>query len=389
MVKDIEGDEKKRPVLTIYKYLFLIVYVNVKHDFFNKKNQCKNKKMISPLLSGVTESLKKLCAEEKREDIPGERELGERFSVGRGTIRKALEILEEEGWISPASSTRPRSIEKGLDTSRKSLIEESTIKKVGFLTSVPLNRLSRETAEELLRLGKVLSQEGTMLHIEEGHWSANHRPEKELAKLVLHEQCCCWILYRTSEQTQLWFRRRSLPVLVRGISYERAALPQLDTHWKAVSRHAAANLWRQGHRRAGICISEELLKGNQLMREGFCKTKLPEWNPVVISVPRDITSFQDNLEKSIREYPDLSAFVTTRADQIIPLLSWMNFNPVEEKKVLSLVYESYMNDWTLPIDFYRNDARKTVRHLVRMIRALNENRQVRDHFFLPEYQAAR
>lgn len=363
--------------------------MNVKNDFSNKKNQCKNRKTISSLLSGVTESIKKLCIEEERQDLPGERELGERFSVGRGTIRKALEILEEEGWISPASSTRPRSIKKESGTPRKSSIKESTIKKVGFLTSVPLNRLSRETAEELLRLGKVLSQEGMMLHIEEWHWSANHRTEKELAKLVLHEQCCCWILYRTSEQTQLWFRRRSLPVLVRGISYESAALPQLDTHWKAVSGHAAANLWRQGHRRAGICISEELLKGNQLMREGFCKTKLPEWKPVVISVPGDITRFQDNLDKSIREYPELSAFVTTRADQIIPLLGWMKFNPIEEeKKVLSLVYESYMNNWMLPIDFYRNDAKRTVRHLVRMIRALNENRQVRDHFFLPEYQVA-
>lgn len=346
-------------------------------------------KTISSLLSGVTESIKKLCKDEERKDLPGERELSERFSVGRGTIRKALNILEEEGWISPASSTRPRSIEKRFSSSGKSVIEESAVRKVGFLTSVPLSRLSRETAEELLRLGKVLSQEGMILHIEEGLWSANHRPEKYLAKLLLQEKCCCWILHRTSEQTQLWFRENSVPSLVRGSSYESADLPRLETNWKAVSRHAAVTLWRQGHRCACICIPEELLKGNQLMYEGFCKAKLREWEPVVIYVPKEINAFQGNLDKTFKQYPGLSAFVTTRMDQIIPMLGWMNFNPAKErKKVVSLVHESFMNDWAIPIDYYWDDTRKTVRHLLRMIRALLENRRARDRSVIPEYHQA-
>ena len=44
--------------------------------------------------------------------LPGERELGNRLSVGRETVRKALTILEKENWIAPARIKVPRRILK-------------------------------------------------------------------------------------------------------------------------------------------------------------------------------------------------------------------------------------------------------------------------------------
>ena len=71
--------------------------------------------------------------------LPGERELGNRLSVGRETVRKALTILEKENWIAPARIKVPRRILKaaadnmGPDASSFPIQEKKAT--IGFLTS--------------------------------------------------------------------------------------------------------------------------------------------------------------------------------------------------------------------------------------------------------------
>ncbi len=86
--------------------------------------------------------------------LPGERELGNRLSVGRETVRKALTILEKENWIAPARIKVPRRILKaaadnmGPDASSFPIQEKKAT--IGFLTSQPIKRLAQSVLVEAI-----------------------------------------------------------------------------------------------------------------------------------------------------------------------------------------------------------------------------------------------
>lgn len=161
--------------------------------------------------------------------LPGERELGHRLSVGRETIRKALALLERDAWIAPPRIKVPRRILK--------TTEEETVKNIfchpvqekkeilGFLTPQPLKRLAQSVLAEIYTISKILEEDGISVRIFEAPWILGNNPDKRLAKLVTKSECVCWILHRSSEQTQLWFKTHRIPCIVRGTSYQSSNLP--------------------------------------------------------------------------------------------------------------------------------------------------------------------
>lgn len=148
--------------------------------------------------------------------LPGERELGHRLSVGRETIRKALALLERDAWIAPPRIKVPRRILK--------TTEEETVKNIfchpvqekkeilGFLTPQPLKRLAQSVLAEIYTISKILEEDGISVRIFEAPWILGNNPDKRLAKLVTKSECVCWILHRSSEQTQLWFKTHRTPL---------------------------------------------------------------------------------------------------------------------------------------------------------------------------------
>ena len=164
--------------------------------------------------------------------LPGERELGNRLSVGRETVRKALTILEKENWIAPARIKVPRRILKaaadnmGPDASSFPIQEKKAT--IGFLTSQPIKRLAQSVLVEVYTILKILEEDGISVRIFEAPWLLGNNPDKRLAKLVGKSECVCWILHRSSEQSQLWFKTHGIPCIVRGTSYQSSNLPYLD-----------------------------------------------------------------------------------------------------------------------------------------------------------------
>ena len=138
--------------------------------------------------------------------LPGERELGNRLSVGRETVRKALTILEKENWIAPARIKVPRRILKaaadnmGPDASSFPIQEKKAT--IGFLTSQPIKRLAQSVLVEVYTILKILEEDGISVRIFEAPWLLGNNPDKRLAKLVGKSECVCWILHRSSEQSQ-------------------------------------------------------------------------------------------------------------------------------------------------------------------------------------------
>lgn len=236
--------------------------------------------------------------------LPGERELGHRLSVGRETVRKALALLEREAWIAPARIKVPRRILKTTEEGAGKTVPSHPVQEkrgiIGFLTPQPLKRLAQSVLAEVYTISKILEEDGISVRIFEAPWILGNNPDKRLAKLVTKSECVCWILHRSSEQTQLWFKTHGIPCIVRGTSYQSSNLPYLDRHWAATTHHAAQHLWNKGHRTVGLCLPPDPLKGHQLMQKGFFSFAEKGWNPVLIPTPFETPLFLNTSPKRSR-----------------------------------------------------------------------------------------
>ena len=323
--------------------------------------------------------------------LPGERELGHRLSVGRETVRKALTLLERDAWIAPARIKVPRRILK--------TTEEETVKNIfchpvqekreilGFLTPLPLKRLAQSVLAEIYTISKILEEDGISVRIFEAPWILGNHPDKRLAKLVTKSECVCWILHRSSEQTQLWFKKHRIPCIVRGTSYQSSNLPYLDRHWAATTHHAAQHLWNKGHRTVGLCLPPDPLKGHQLMQKGFFSFAEQGWNPVLVPSPFETPLFFEYLAKAFKEHPDMSALVATRGNQVVPILSWVEARSLsipDQLSLVSLTYEPFMERLLPTITYYEENQTKTVHKLIRMLRSLTAGKNIKSISVIPE-----
>ncbi len=347
---------------------------------------------ISTLVIRVTEKIKQMIRCGSLVNIlPGERELCNRLSVGRDTVRKALILLEEAGWIAPPKTKTPRLILKTGDTDAESAdhstaaCEKKTV--IGFLTPLPLTRLSQRSLAEIYTINKILEPDGISVRIIEAPWALGPNPDKRLEKLVRKSECACWILHRSSEQTQLWFKKNRIPCIVRGTSHQSSNLPYLDRHWAATTHHTARYLWNKGHRTVGLCLPEEPLKGHQLMQKGFTAFTEEDWTPVLIPSPFESPKFFEYLDRAFKEHPDMTALVVARGNQIIPILSYAEAHSLlipKQLSLISLTYEPFMDRVYPAITYYEEDATKSVHKLIRMIRSLMLAKKVRSISVIPE-----
>ena len=323
--------------------------------------------------------------------LPGERELGHRLSVGRETVRKALALLEREAWIAPARIKVPRRILKTTEEGAGKTIPSHPVQEkrgiIGFLTPQPLKRLAQSVLAEVYTISKILEEDGISVRIFEAPWILGNNPDKRLAKLVTKSECVCWILHRSSEQTQLWFKTHGIPCIVRGTSYQSSNLPYLDRHWAATTHHAAQHLWNKGHRTVGLGLPPDPLKGHQLMQKGFFSFAEKGWNPVLIPTPFETPLFFEYLAKAFKEHPDMSALVATRGNQIVPLLSWVEARSLsipDQLSLISLTYEPFMERLLPTITYYEENQTKTVHKLIRMLRALTAGKNIKSISVIPE-----
>lgn len=100
--------------------------------------------------------------------MPGERELSKALAAGRGTIRKALAQLQEEGFLAAPDKNRARKIIRTSTSPVQSL--PLLEKRVCFLSSVPIRDIPQSIWVELYQLEKALREEGIALQLVEAAW---------------------------------------------------------------------------------------------------------------------------------------------------------------------------------------------------------------------------
>lgn len=195
--------------------------------------------------------------------MPGELDLARDLQVGRNTIRAALVILEKEGWVRKISGRR-REVIAPIKESRPKLE-----KMVVMLMPAPWHTLAPSTLLWIDALRSILSSAGWHLQMLVDPSAFRRTPTVALDSLLAQHPAKVWILFRSSKAMQSWFEKQEVATVVAGSCHPGIKLPQVDTDFRATSRHAASRLLGLGHRHLAVLAPAVSFAGDDESLAGF------------------------------------------------------------------------------------------------------------------------
>jgi DNA-binding LacI/PurR family transcriptional regulator len=195
--------------------------------------------------------------------MPGEMELARELQVGRNTIRAALAVLEKEGMIRATMGKRREVLAKVKKT------RKPTAKVVILLLPAPWQTLPPATMLWMDSLRSRLQAAGWQMHFTVEASAFRRAPAAVLDSLVGRHPSAVWILYRSPAVMQRWFEKNEVSAVIAGSCQTGVSLPQVDTDYRAASRHAASRLLGLGHRRLAILTPAAPFAGDEESLRGF------------------------------------------------------------------------------------------------------------------------
>jgi DNA-binding transcriptional MocR family regulator len=163
-----------------------------------------------------------------RDTLPGELQLKSRLGVGRDTLRHALKILADDGWVTDASKGQQRRVENGR-SAKAPPGPEAAVLPVTFLSPNAVE--CRVTLLELEDTQKRLAQQGRSLRFLAPEIFQLKHPEKQLERIVRTHPSSAWLLHMSNRPMQKWFEENGVPALIYGLPFPGVKLPFVGCDW--------------------------------------------------------------------------------------------------------------------------------------------------------------
>jgi DNA-binding LacI/PurR family transcriptional regulator len=287
--------------------------------------------------------------------LPGELQLKTRLGVGRDTVRLALKILVNEGWISPAAKGCARQIQPGRSTSDKD--QRNSRLPVTFLSPHPVEH--RVTLLEMADTESRLAEQGQGLRFISPRIFHLKNPGNQLERLLETHPSAAWILYISSEAIQRWFEKRGIPTFLYELPFPDVNLPFVASDWEGAAYHAGIQLLREGHRLIGLFEYRERRPGLLAMERGLKRALATVGSTGKLAVFKDDhspISVAHALEAAFNLKEKPTAFVLSRAAQVLTSYSWLASRGVRvpgDVSVISIANDSWFDNLHPTICHYR------------------------------------
>jgi len=196
--------------------------------------------------------------------LPGERQLSKEYQVSRSTLRAALRILREEGYLRSRQGSGNFIVRTRLRKERR-----DPPRQVGLLIAKASSFLTSSHERLLLEIRERLAENNCSLKKFSGARFLRPNPDNELDKVVSGNPMSCWILLASTERIQRWFSKQSIPCMILGSRFKQVRLPAIDVDYEAVGRHAAGKLLSYQHRRIAMISGSLMNAGIRACEHGF------------------------------------------------------------------------------------------------------------------------
>lgn len=306
--------------------------------------------------------------------LPGERRLAELLNVGRDTIRLTLAELTAEGVVTAGVSgcrRRLAAVGKPADAPRRDAW------RIGMLSPFQLERMSQAMLAEVDQVRWLLAQRGGRLDLLVPPWYEARQPQVKLLGMLADEPRDAWILFRSSKAIQEAFQDSRTPSVIRGYPHPGVTLPHMDCDWTATGRHAMGELWRKGHRRIGMLLPQDGLRGNIAAWEGAASFREEGVELVEIRENGTNAGVSAAMAGILGQVGAPTAFITVRPRQTITLLTWLasqGFRVPRDFSLISLATDPVMDYFVPMMTAYRLDPLMLAKGVLRHLELLMEGR---------------
>jgi len=310
--------------------------------------------------------------------LPGELRLKTRLGVGRDTLRSALKLLINEGWIASSGKGLQRRIEPGRITSQ--MTAWSRRLPVTFLS--PHRIEHRVTLLEMADTESRLVEQGLNLRFISPDIFHLKNPDYQLEQLVETHPSSAWILFISSEAIQRWFNRRGIPTFLYEPPYPGVDLPYVASDWEGAAFHAGVQLLRQGHRTIGILEYQERRPGLLAMESGLRRALASvgaEGRLAVFKDDNSPASVARSLEAAFSRQKKPTALVLSRASQLLTCYSWLASKGIRvpaDISIVSLANDSWFKDLHPAICHYQPSSALMSRNIADRVLELATTGQI-------------
>jgi DNA-binding LacI/PurR family transcriptional regulator len=320
------------------------------------------------------------------EILPGELQLKKRLGVGRDTLRLALKLLTDEGWVKPTAKGMQRHVLAKHQHSPKQADNDQL--PVTFLSP---NRIEhRGTLLELEDTQLRLTEQGRRLRFLSPDIFHLKHPERQLERLVHTHPSAAWILSLTSEPIQRWFAQQGLPTFLYEWPFPGVNLPYVVVDWEAAAFHAGLQLIRQGHRNIGIFEYEERRPGLIAEENGLQRALATADSPGRLLVFKDNLSPMSvarSLDSAFNLGVRPTALIFTRAAQVLTCFSWLASKGIRVPTDVSLVAlpnDSWYAELYPSLSYYEPNTKIFSRDIAqRVLELANTGRVTRKSIKIP------
>lgn len=305
--------------------------------------------------------------------LPGELELARQLQVGRNTLRSALAMLEKEGLLKTQMGRR-REVVGSMPTAAQPTPHTAVL-----LLGMPYHTLAPTTLLWMETLRLRLQGAGWDLKMKVDSAAFRHSPATALETLVSEQPEAVWILHRSTLAMQRWFETRGLKAVIAGTQHQGISLPQVDTDYRASSRHAAARLAALGHRHMLLMTSRVELAGDAESVAGF-QEGAGQARVEVVTHNETPAGVIATLRHALEARPRPTALFVLRADHLATAQTWLlaqGYGIPAQISVISRDDEPFLQHLHPEPARYQRSAEVFAKKLARLVTACGEGRSLR------------
>lgn len=179
--------------------------------------------------------------------LPSGRELSDKLSINRRTLRLATHALCERGILEAVPRQGIRVVPN--QQPRPPVVAHPT---VGLLVADSHAPRSFNFEGIHAALQELFFHNEIRFSVHHGRQYFRRDPAEPLEHLVERHPADCWILRSANARVQQWFADRRLPVVVWGKCQGKVSLPSVSINLTATTRYAVGALLGLGHRRLAL-----------------------------------------------------------------------------------------------------------------------------------------
>jgi DNA-binding LacI/PurR family transcriptional regulator len=199
--------------------------------------------------------------------LPGELTLAKNLGVSRSTLRQALAIMRNDGYL--ATSQGRQSVICKLPDSQ---FNKRKIEQIHILAPFPMERMPNYVIFWIDALRSQLHEASLSLTVHAGSIYYKQQSTEALSELVNGYSAGCWVLVFSEPAIQYWFQEKGVPAVIAGLPAPGIRLPYVSVDHEATMFHAVGRLTSKGHRRIAMIARSSSSPGLKSFLAAFEQT---------------------------------------------------------------------------------------------------------------------